>query len=174
MRTFLLALALAAAGCHHDPQPAQPKPGDLPPLPPSSGTAIGYLIDSASRLKLTDDQIGKLQQLDRSLAAQNDEIDTQLRQIERPEEDEQPEKGAPPPRHNNAPGAQVKTNKDATRLHQAHAMNDKDALGRAFKLLDASQQAEAKKILEDRGISAPGEKDKAPPDHSAAGAPLEP
>ena len=49
MRTLVLLLALA--GCHHDPAPLHAKPGDLPPLPPASGTPVGYLIDSATGLK---------------------------------------------------------------------------------------------------------------------------
>src|ERR1041385_167995 len=86
---FLLALALIALGCHHDPQPEHPKPGELPPLPPASGTPIGYLIDSAGDIKLRDDQLDKLKSIDASLAARDAEIDTQLRQLERPEEEEQ-------------------------------------------------------------------------------------
>src|SRR4051812_5462478 len=113
---FALALLFAFAGCHSDPSPSHPKPGDLPPLPPASGTPVGYLIDSATDLKLRDDQLKQLQDIDRSLAARDADIDTQLRQIERPEEDEP----APTPqemkagkkrgRHNNAPGAAMVTN----------------------------------------------------------------
>ena len=52
-----LGVGFAVTGCHHDPVPAHPQPGELPPLPPASGTPIGYLIDSATDLKLRDDQL---------------------------------------------------------------------------------------------------------------------
>src|SRR5688500_8047618 len=105
-----LLLLLVIAGCRHDtdPPPMQPKEGELPPLPPSSGTPVGYLIDNASTLKLRDDQLEKLKVIDQSLSARDDAIDTQLRLIEKPAETPQGE-GGPPVRHNNAPGAQVHT-----------------------------------------------------------------
>ena len=65
-------------------------------------------------------------------------------------------KGAPPPRHNNAPGAQVKTTADAAKLHSARKENDSEALKKAFALLDPAQRTSARKLLEDRGITAPG------------------
>src|SRR5512140_2872487 len=102
---FLVAVFLAVAACHSDPQPAHPKAGDLPPLPPASGTPIGYLLDSQSDLKLRDDQVKKLQELDQSLAARDAEIDTQLRSIEKPEQEEPTPKGEKPRRHNLAPGS---------------------------------------------------------------------
>jgi len=64
--------------------------------------------------------------------------------------------GAPPPRHNNAPGAQVKTTADAAKLHSARKENDAEALQKAFALLDPAQRTTARKLLEDRGITAPG------------------
>ena len=79
-----LGLLVALGGCHHDPKPMHVKAGDLPPLPPASGTPIGYLLDDSTDLKLNEDQVTKLKDLDASLAAQNSEIDTQLRQIEKP------------------------------------------------------------------------------------------
>ena len=156
-RLFLIA-TLALAGCtKKDPPIMSPKEGELPPLPPASGTAIGYLIDGSKMLELKDDQLTKLKEIDSSLAARNDVIDTQLRSIEKPNE-EHGEKNRPPPRHNNAPGAQIKTTPDAAKLHAAKKANDKDALDRAFAVLDASQQDKARKLLDERGISAPGGK----------------
>src|SRR5438105_3359282 len=137
LRLALLAL-LAAAGCHKDPAVMHPKDGELPPLPPASGTAVGYLVDNATQLKLRDDQLSKLKAIDNSLAARNDSIDTQLRTMEKPDEEEG-EKGKPPPRHNNAPGAQIKTTGETGKLHEAKAANDRDALARAFEVLDADQ-----------------------------------
>src|SRR5262245_23929109 len=155
MRVFLL-LALAVAGCHHDPEPMHPKPGDLPPLPPASGTPVGYLLDAASDLKLRDEQLAKLKEIDQSLAARDEEIDTQLRTIEKPEEEEQQQKGAPPKRKNHAPGQGVKNSADATKLHERKKANDREALGKAFALLDPDQQEKARQILGDRGVEAPG------------------
>jgi hypothetical protein len=169
----VLAAGLVIGGCHHDPKPMTPKEGELPPLPPASGTAVGYLVDSAPQLKLRDDQLTQLKAIDASLSARNDSIDTQLRVIEKPDE-EQPEKGKPPPRHNNAPGAQIKTTTDATKLHDLKKANDAEALTKAFALLDPDQQAIARKLLDDRGVSAPGAAAKDAPKTSDDGVPLEP
>lgn len=175
LRATLLAVLLLA-GCHHDtdPPPMHPQEGDLPPLPPSSGTPVGYLIDNAGPLQLRDDQLSKLQDIDKSLAVRDDEIDTQLRLIEKPEQDPDAPKGTPPPRHNNAPGAQVHTTPDAAKLHNARKDNDSDALRRAFALLDPGQQATARKLLEDRGVAAPGSKPLDKQRTSDDGTPLEP
>src|SRR3954447_19940406 len=84
----LLALLVAVtvgsvAACEHPQQVIEP-PGQ-PPLPPSTGTAIGYLIDAKVEIALRDDQVEKLKGLDDGLAADNGQIDAQLRQIEKPE-----------------------------------------------------------------------------------------
>jgi hypothetical protein len=151
-----LFLLLAIAGCHHDadPPPMHPKDGELPPLPPSSGTPVGYLVDNAATLNLRDDQLEKLKDIDKSLSARDDAIDTQLRIIEKPEEDAQG--GEKPTRHNNAPGAQTHTTPDAAKLHSARKENDFEALQKAFALFDPPQQAIARKLLEDRGVTTPG------------------
>jgi hypothetical protein len=172
----LLCALVVLAGCRHDtdPPPMHPKEGELPPLPPSSGTPIGYLVDNAVPLNLRGDQLEQLKELDRSLAAKDDEIDTQLRLIEKPEADPETPKGAPPPRHNNAPGAQVRTTPDAGKLHDARKANDAEALQKAFALLDPAQKASARKLLEERGITAPGSDSKQPKRTSGDGVPLEP
>lgn len=168
-----LAFAVVATtACRKDPEIIHPENEGPPPLPPASGTAIGYLLDNGGDLKLRDEQRVKLKEIDDSLQARNDVIDTQLRQIERPDE-EPAEKGQPPPRHNNAPGAQVRTTPDAAKLHQARRDNDRDALERAFAVLDAEQQKTAKRLLEDRGITPPGG-DAKPPPTSETGVPQEP
>jgi len=173
LRTFLLAAGLVLVGCHHDPKPMTPKEGELPPLPPASGTTIGYLVDNATALKLRPDQLDKLKEIDTSLAARNDSLDTQLRAMVKP--DEAPaEKGRPPPRHNHAPGAQVKTTGEAGKLQDARAANDRDALKRAFELLDPDQKDAARKLLDDRGIAAPGSEKKGSARTETDGVPLEP
>jgi hypothetical protein len=174
LRALLCSLLILTA-CRHDSDPpvVHPQEADMPPLPPSSGTPVGYLVDNASQLNLRDDQITKLKEIDQSLGAKNAEIDTQLRIIEKPEEDPEPERGAPPKRHNNAPGAQIKTTADAAKLHEAHNDNDREALQQAFALLDPPQQATARKLLEDRGVAAPGASAKPVKRDDADGVPLE-
>jgi hypothetical protein len=161
MRLAALVLALAFAGCHHDPQPMHPAPGDLPPLPPASGTPIGYLIDAKSDLALRDDQLTQLQQIDTSLAARDAEIDTQLRQIEKPEEEDEPtpqeqKQGKKRARHPYAPGAAVHGTADSQKLHQIRSQNDREAVKKAMALLDPPQQDKAKKILADHDVEVPG------------------
>ena len=171
MLRLLLTGLLLAAGCHHEPKIMTPKEGELPPLPPASGTAVGYLVDSATQLKLDDGQLKKLKEIDESLAARNDALDTQLRAIERPDE-EPAQKGKAPPRHNHAPGAQVKTNKNATRIKEVKAANEKEALKGAWALLTPDQQEAAKKLLDERGVAAPGSKVKEVTRNPEDGTPL--
>ncbi len=161
-----LGLLVAFGGCHHDPKPMHVKAGDLPPLPPASGTPIGYLLDDSTDLKLNEDQITKLKDLDASLAAQNSEIDTQLRQIEKPDDEEEQAMAKahqPHKLHNNAPGAQVRTTADAGKLHEIRNSNERTALKQAFALLDQPQQDGARRLLEDHGFEAPGSAKKPPP-----------
>jgi len=158
----LAALLVALACCHTDPQPMHPQPGDLPPLPPASGTPIGYLLDAKGDLQLRPDQLDKLQALDTSLAARDADIDTQLRQIERPEEEEDPtpaqqKAGMKRQRHAYAPGQQqMQTNSDAAKLHELRKANDRDAVKKALALLDSGQQDKAKALLADHDVEIPG------------------
>jgi hypothetical protein len=176
LRATLVALLVLAgpAGCSHDADqtPAHPQEAP-PPLPPASGTPIGYLLDNAGSLSLRDDQLTQLQALDKSLSARDEEIDTQLRIIETPSEDPPPQKGEPMHLHNNAPGAQIKTTPDAAKLHAARKDNDNEALRKAFTILDASQGATARKLLEDRGDALPGAPAKAGPRGDADGTPVQ-
>ena len=74
-----LGLALAAAlACSHDARPTV-QPDDHPPLPPASGTPIGYLIDDASELALRDDQLTKLKAIDDELSDRLAVLDSQQR-----------------------------------------------------------------------------------------------
>ena len=154
----MLRLALVAAlfapfaACHKEPPPTYAEQ----PLPPASGTPIGYLIDNSGQLELTGEQIDKLQAIDNSLSARNEAIDTQLREIEKPEPIEEDPKNPSPRAPNMAPGAQpTRTTKDAGKLHDARAANSKDALEKAFAVLDAKQQDKARTLLAERGITAP-------------------
>jgi hypothetical protein len=88
MRALGPAMVLVAAvvlcsfelglGCSHDPKPAVVEPAGPPPLPPASGTPVGYLVDDASELKLTDDQLTRLKTIDEELAARLGTLDAQL------------------------------------------------------------------------------------------------
>ncbi len=173
----LLCLACLLAACSHDPPVMTPAAGELPPLPPASGTPVGYLIDNAAQLSLRDDQVSKLKELDTSLAARDDEIDTQLRIIEKPveEEGEGPaSKGGRGKIHNHAPGASIHTTADAGKLHDARKSNDHEALVKAFTYLDPTQQDAARKMLVDRGVDAPGAAVKKPVESADDGVPMEP
>ncbi len=154
----VLFLALAVGGCSRDGRPTTPSDTEMAPLPPASGTPVGYLLDNSSQLNLTGEQYDKLRKIDASLSARNDAIDTQLREIETPEEEAPPDKNAPPPIRpkNMAPGAApMRTTNDASKLHQARSEQNTEALEKAFALLDATQQLEARKLLAARGIASP-------------------
>lgn len=169
------ALLLALCACH--PTPTAPPPGEVPPLPPASGTAVGYLIDSAGELELRDDQLHELQKIDDGLAAQNGQIDAQLRQIEKPmpEQELSPQEqkaGVPPPRYNNAPGASTITTNDSVKLRKMRDQNDHQALKKAFAILDADQVEKAERILTARGVDVPDEAKPQPASGSGAAMPL--
>jgi hypothetical protein len=155
LRTTLLALVLAVTGCQKEPTPVYP--GEAPPLPPASGTPVGYLIDNEGPLELSVEQLTQLKQIDGSLAARNDSLNTQLREIERPEEQPPPGKDEPPrPPPNMAPGATpIHTTADAGKLHAAIADNNREALEKAFALLQPAQQVTARRLLDARGIKSP-------------------
>jgi hypothetical protein len=149
---FVLALIVPVAACHKEPPPSYAEQ----PLPPASGTPIGYLIDNSGQLSLSSEQVTQLQAIDDSLSARNESIDTQLREIEKPEVEEEDPKNPNPHPPNMAPGAApVHTTKDSGKLHEARAANSKDALEKAFAVLDPAQQEKAKSLLDARGISTP-------------------
>lgn len=154
LRLLFLVTMLAVAACHREPRPVTA--AEAPPLPPSSGTPIGYLLDNASTLELRSEQIDKLRRIDNGLAARNDSIDTQLREIERPEQAPPPPKGEMPARESFVPGQQPMTSTaDTSKLHEARAQNSREALADAFAVLDPAQQTKAKELLDARGIKSP-------------------
>ncbi len=169
---FLVVLLLAI-GCHNEPAPAHAGAGDLPPLPPSSGTPVGYLLDAQHDLKLRDDQVKQLQEIDASLAARDAEVDTQLRQIEAKKEGEEEPKGPGPQRpKNRAPGASGRPQGDEAKLHQIRDIQDREALRKAWALLDKDQQTAASKILQDHDVEVPGGQKKHGTDTSDDGTPV--
>lgn len=133
----------------------------MPPLPPASGTPVGYLLDSSTELRLRPEQLEKLERIDTALVAENSDIDVQLRQIEKPEPEEhispqESKAGRRAERRNMAPGSSVSGNADSAKLHKIRNSNDKEALEQAWKLLDPAQQVMARRVLEDRGLEVPG------------------
>jgi hypothetical protein len=167
MRVLCLVLAFAAAiGCGGNRQEViEPGP---PPLPPASGSVIGFLIDAKHDLVLTAEQLAKLEQIDDSLAAQNGSLDAQIRQIERPVPAEelspqQQKAGEKEPRYNNAPGASTIVTEDSLKLRKMRDANDREAIEKALALLDAEQAPKARRILEERGVSVPGAASPSPP-----------
>ncbi|MEO8840102.1 MAG: hypothetical protein ABI591_17785 [Kofleriaceae bacterium] len=178
MRRLILALVLVVGACHHDPAPAAPSdPADKPPLPPASGTPIGFLIDDAGELKLSDDQVAKLRDIDTSLAADLEKIDAATRSANRPADSDP--SAAPPPsggrhggrhggggmsggmggagssgHHKHSGGGSASPSAQASlgKLSDQRNGDVKDALERAFALLDDGQRVTAKKVLSDHDV----------------------
>jgi hypothetical protein len=179
MRTFFIALALACftgTACH-PPKDEVLEPSSTPPLPPASGTAIGYLVDASADLNLTPDQAEKLHKIDDRLAAQNGPIDTQLRDIEKPVPAEelspqQMKAGVKEQRYDKAPGKSTIVTSDSQRLRRMHDDNERDAIKNAFAIMSPEQVEKAKRILRDRGIDIPGEKPQGASRSSDDGQPL--
>jgi hypothetical protein len=175
---FVLWIALALAGVAACKEKSEViEPGGPPPLPPASGTAVGYLVDAAGDLQLSAEQLDKMKKIDDSLAAQNGSIEAQIRQIEQPAPAEQltPQQmkaGEKEQRYDNAPGKSTIQTADSQRLHKIHADNERDALKKALALLDEKQLEKAKRILQDRGVEVPGETKQQAPDNSDDGQPL--
>jgi hypothetical protein len=183
----MLALAVMLAGCHHDQPPPIVAPDEVPPLPPASGTPIGYLVDGATQLKLADDQLSKLRDIDTGLAAELDVIDTQLRSTDHPvgANDPPPQQrrgggrrggmggmgGSPSgSSHRGKRGAGAGSGSaspghaaDIGRLTEERVGDVKAALQRAFALLDPDQQVAARQLLASHGVDVDAVRPQAPP-----------
>jgi hypothetical protein len=180
LRTRTLAivcvLACAFAACGSNQQEVI-EPSGPPPLPPASGSVIGYLVDARRDLALSDEQYTKLQDLDESLSARNGQIDAQLRMMEKPVPAEQlsPQQikaGEKASRYNNAPGASTIVTADSQKLRRMRDDNDREAMQKAFEVLDDDQVVKAKRILQDRGVQVPGAGNPEPARSSDDGEPL--
>ena len=78
---IVIAVALGAlggfalgTGCSREAKPVVQPDDSPPPLPPASGSPIGFLVDDA-RLRLSDDQLAKLKDIDRDLAEKLSDLD---------------------------------------------------------------------------------------------------
>jgi hypothetical protein len=170
MRLRVLVLSLVLAACHHD-TPAQ-DPSDKPPLPSASGTPIGFLIDGAGDLHLRDDQVAKLRDIDTGLSAELDGLDSRLRAANKPhDQGSNAQGGGGGGMHmrgggmgRNGMGGRNRTaggqgsGSDAHHAAITNGLSDqraadvKEALHRAFEVLDPDQRDGAKKILSDHDI----------------------
>src|ERR1041385_6069496 len=187
----VLAVALAVPGglgfqlgCGH-PAPRTPAdpvvdPDEHPPLPPASGTPIGFLVDDPGALMLTDDQLSKLRGINDQLATQLavDDGDMSPEPVEQKKDDNkgrglgfhaggsQEGFGGYTGGFPNAPRTAGNTddNNGGTRqyvipaatvnkVYRARAGHIRDAIKRALALLDAGQQATAKSMLVDHGVN---------------------
>lgn len=180
MRVLLGIALVVTLGCGHDAKPAV-EPDDHPPLPPASGTPIGYLID-ATELHLRDDQITQLKEIDTSLAARLDVIDSQLRgPSQSPAATSNPSTG----RHHGgrrggggrygarggggggggsgsgsgSASAGVRSSSrqgnsadTMNRLTEERRADVRDAIQRAFALFDPPQRQLARRVLDDHGV----------------------
>lgn len=75
------AIAIAApavAGCSHEATPVVQPASEPPPLPPASGTPLGYLLED-TRLQLTEDQRTKVKAIDEELAGRLANLDAAQR-----------------------------------------------------------------------------------------------
>jgi len=183
MRALALVLGLVAACRHEDAPPPKLEPGETLPLPPASGTPIGFLLDDATNLSLKPEQIAQLQGIDQALQGRLESIDTQLRALE-PHDPGQPAPAQGQGRHrgggrrgggggaptgqrvNHAPGAGGGSGAradDVNRLTEARKGEVKDALAKAFAVFDVPQRVLARKVLTEHDIDLDGGKPVAPP-----------
>jgi hypothetical protein len=166
MHRVLVALALIA--CHND-SISHP---DIPPLPPASGTPVGYIVDSAADLKLTDAQVASLKDIDSNLSGQLDIIDMRLKAAgSKPTNagsgsaarQQQPggfqmsgRRGGR--RRNQQMGSGAGSGSGAPKsaavvqLENERENDVRDAISRALNLLDATQRKAAVAIFNDRGL----------------------
>jgi hypothetical protein len=182
-----LVFALAAS-CHstQEPPPIY-EPPTAPPLPPSSGTPVGYLVDGAGDLKLSETQLAKLQQIDSALATELDEIDTQMRGYGRSPSTPgagrggggggrrrggmmggsmngagggmgQPTGGAGAGSGSGSAAVPQLHAADIGRLTEQRTAAVKDAMAQAMAVLDSVQRLIARKLLEERGVDVEGGK----------------
>lgn len=178
----VLALTFAACASHAPPPPAEPMP-----LPPASGSPIGYLVDDAVHLGLTDAQLAKLREIDATLAAHLEELDATERAGHAAPPGQAPSghigrrggmhmrggagggpsgggpSGGPgggghggprggghsgPGGGHHGPGG----GPGGAAITEERTLYVRDALARAFGILDAPQRAKAKQYLVDRGV----------------------
>ena len=165
---MMLGGGAAGLGCSHEAKPVI-QPDEHPPLPPASGTVVGQLVDHAHDLKLSDAQVTRLREISDTLAAQLATDDSGLR-ADQPGAAPLEEDGRGVGFHAGGMngdgqygGGQVfpnagkidppgTTRSFALPAQEARATHTRDAIRRAFGVLDANQQTGAKQILAEHGV----------------------
>ena len=183
-RDLVTAVALAGLalgpGCSHEAKPVVAPP-ERAPLPPASGSPIGYIVDDASELKLSDDQLAKLREIDDALGAKLAASETALRTGEPVPRDNRPDAprglgfyaaggnatvdqhGVPlvTPVHGGATGFPAENAQSRQvvipgptidGIYRDRARDTRDAIRRALALLDDAQQAIARRVLTEHGV----------------------
>jgi hypothetical protein len=189
----VLAVALALPGglgsqlgCSR-PAPREPadpvvEPDEHPPLPPASGTPIGFLVDDAGTLTLSDDQLGKLRAINDELATQLaiDDGDMKPEPVQPAKKDDNKGRGlgfraggsqegfggynGGFPNAPRTAGQQGTDDQGGSRqyvipaatvnkVYQARAKHTLAAIKRALVVLDAGQQKVARRVLVDHGVN---------------------
>ena len=180
MRVLRLAVVAAVAcaaygACGHDAKPVV-QPDEHPPLP--AATPIGYLLDDATELQLRDDQVSQLRTLDSDLAAKLDVLDAGAHTASaapagpRPQTASRRRGGGGGRRGGRGGGASTgggagsgsaarpatsapasaSAADEANRRSEQRTTDVRDALGRAFGLLDPVQRVMARRLLSDKGV----------------------
>lgn len=193
MKRVFAVLAVFAVACHHD-APAPAEPAGTPPLPPASGTPVGFLVDAAADLHLRDDQVAALRDIDTSLGADLESIDAQTRAANRPTDADaapaqpmgrrggrhggmggggaMPSGGHSGGHHKRGGGSGSAVSPSggaaASRLADQRAGEVREALKRAFAVLDAGQQQQAKQVLAAHDVDVDADAAPAPPPTSGS------
>lgn len=177
---LVTAVALAGLGCSHEARPVA-APEEHAPLPPASGSPIGYLVEDAGELKLSDDQLARLRQIDDELGTKLAASETALRTPEPVPRDNRPDAprglgfragggretvddhGMPlaQPVHGSATGF-PSDNTQARQyvipgatidgIYRDRARDTRDAIRRALALFDDAQQTIARRVLTEHGV----------------------
>ena len=177
---LVTAVALAGLGCSHEARPAV-APEEHAPLPPASGSPIGYLVDDAGELKLSDGQLAGLRQIDDELGTKLAASETALRTPDPVATDNrsdaprglgfragggratvddhgmplvQPVRGGATgfPSENAQPRQYVISGATIDGVYWDRARDTRDAIRRALALLDDAQRTIAQRVLTEHGV----------------------
>jgi hypothetical protein len=181
---LVTAVALAGLapglGCSHEARPVA-APEEHAPLPPASGSPIGYLVEDAGELKLRDDQLTRLREIDDQLGTKLAASETALRTSEPVPRDNRPDaarglgfragggretvddRGMPLvqpvrgsatgfPSENTQSRQVVIPGPTVDGIYRDRARDTRDAIRRALALLDDAQRAIARRVLTEHGV----------------------
>ena len=180
VRAAVVAVALVLGACSHGSSSAPAAQADYPTLPPESSTPIGLLIDQASALTLSSDQVAQLRKVDGDLRAKNDVIDGEISDLDRPahaaaesaggdtamqgqpsnsmmHNGQQHFSSSDHPKRGTRPENQIgESHPEQERaLREQEKSNTQAAVAQALQLLDAQQQLKARALLSAHGFGPP-------------------